>query len=149
MSDCIKIGDAGIRQIIEGDSKARVTELTLTNLVRISDVTLLRMNQHLSNLSYVSFCFCEFLTDAGVELVCSLTRLFGINLSGCNITDTGIASLGENSILKYVSLSECVLLTDLGIEKFCSNAKHLSHLDLSFCRGINNSAVKNVAFFCG
>ncbi|KAI6656364.1 F-box/LRR-repeat protein 13-like [Oopsacas minuta] len=149
VADCIKIGDAGIRQVVEGDSKTRIMELTLTNLVRISDVTLLRMNQHLVNLSYVSFCYCEFLTDAGVELVCSLSKLSGINLSGCNITDSGIASLGEYSILKYVSLSECVNLTDLGIEKFCSNAKHLSYLDLSYCRGINNTAVKNVAFFCG
>ena len=149
MADCIKIGDAGVRQIAEGDSKSSITELTLTNLVRISDVTLLRMNQHLSNLTYVSFRYCEFLTDAGVELICSLSKLSGIDLSGCNITDAGISSLGDGSILKYVALSECVNLTDLGIEKFCSNAKHLSHLDVSYSRGITDSAIKNVAFFCG
>ena len=41
----IRIQDTGVRQIVEGPSGAKLKELNLTNCVRVSDVTLLRIAQ--------------------------------------------------------------------------------------------------------
>ena len=43
----IRIQDTGVRQIVEGPSGAKIKELNLTNCVRVSDVTLLRIAQRL------------------------------------------------------------------------------------------------------
>ena len=40
-----RIQDAGVRQVVEGPSGARLREINLTNCVRVSDVTLLRIAQ--------------------------------------------------------------------------------------------------------
>ena len=40
-----RIQDTGVRQIVEGPSGSKVKELNLTNCVRVSDVTLLRIAQ--------------------------------------------------------------------------------------------------------
>ena len=40
-----RIQDTGVRQIVEGPSGAKIKELNLTNCVRVSDVTLLRIAQ--------------------------------------------------------------------------------------------------------
>ena len=41
----IRIQDTGVRQVVEGPSGAKIKELNLTNCVRVSDVTLLRIAQ--------------------------------------------------------------------------------------------------------
>ena len=43
----IRIQDTGVRQVVEGPSGAKIKELNLTNCVRVSDVTLLRIAQRL------------------------------------------------------------------------------------------------------
>ena len=45
---------------------------------------------------YASLCYCEHVTDAGVELLGTLPSLTSLDLSGCNIQDQGIAALGNN-----------------------------------------------------
>ena len=40
-----RMQDAGVRQIVEGPSGSKLRELNLTNCVRVSDVTLLRIAQ--------------------------------------------------------------------------------------------------------
>ena len=68
------------------------------------------------NLTYCSICYCEHVTDAGVELLSTLPSLVSLDVSGCNIQDQGIASFGNGSRLKDVTLSECRIMTDLGLQ---------------------------------
>ena len=39
------------------------------------------------NLVYVSFCYCEHITDAGVELMGHMPSLISLDLTGCCLTD--------------------------------------------------------------
>ena len=41
----LRVSDAGVRHIIESTAGSHLRELNLTNCVKISDVTLLRMSQ--------------------------------------------------------------------------------------------------------
>lgn len=40
-----RVSDSGVRHIIDGSSKAQLRELNFTNLIKLSDVTLLRISQ--------------------------------------------------------------------------------------------------------
>ena len=68
------------------------------------------------NLVYASFCYCEHVTDAGVELLGTLPSLMSLDLSGCNIQDQGVAALGNNPRFRDITLAECPNITDLGLQ---------------------------------
>jgi hypothetical protein len=68
------------------------------------------------SLVYASFCYCEHVTDAGVELLGTLPSLISLDLSGCNIQDQGVAALGNNPQFRDIILSECSSITDLGLQ---------------------------------
>ena len=65
---------------------------------------------------YASLCYCEHVTDAGVELLGTLPSLTSLDLSGCNIQDQGIAALGNNPRFRDLTLAECSNITDLGLQ---------------------------------
>ena len=65
---------------------------------------------------YASLCYCEHVTDAGVELLGTLPSLISLDLSGCNIQDQGVAALGNNPHFRDITLSECSNITDLGLQ---------------------------------
>ena len=65
---------------------------------------------------YASFCYCEHVTDAGVELLGTLPSLMSLDLSGCNIQDQGVAALGNNPRFRDITLAECPNITDLGLQ---------------------------------
>ncbi|XP_006822465.2 F-box and leucine-rich repeat protein 13-like [Saccoglossus kowalevskii] len=148
IADCVRISDSGVRQMVEGPSGPKIRELNLTNCVRVSDVSILRIMQKCHNLSYASFCFCEHITDAGVELLGSMPSLMSVDISGCNVTDSGLASLGNNPRLLDVTIAECYQITDLGIQKFAQQCRDLERLDVSHCSSLTDSAIKNLAFCC-
>ena len=45
IADCVRISDAGVRHLVEGNVGGKIRELNLTNCVRVSDVSLLRISQ--------------------------------------------------------------------------------------------------------
>ncbi|XP_063686293.1 F-box and leucine-rich repeat protein 13-like isoform X1 [Bolinopsis microptera] len=120
LGDCIRISDHGVRNIVDGPSGPHIRELNLTNCLRVGDTTLFRIAQRCQNLAYVSFCYSEFVTDAGVELLGNMQALRSLDLSGCAVGDAGLASLGNNPNFRNISLSECNQITDVGIQKMCS-----------------------------
>ena len=105
-----RVSDAGIRYVLENTPGAHLREVNFTNCIRISDVTLLRMSQRWGDLDaipppakplslslfpslscralgYVCFCYCEHISDTGVELLGHIPSLTSLDLTGCNITD--------------------------------------------------------------
>ncbi|XP_078000896.1 F-box and leucine-rich repeat protein 13-like isoform X1 [Glandiceps talaboti] len=148
IADCVRISDTGVRQMVEGPSGPRIREMNLTNCVRVSDVSILRIMQKCHSLTYASFCFCEHITDAGVELLGSMPSLVSVDISGCNVSDSGLASLGGNARLLDVTIAECYQITDLGIQKFAQQCRDLERLDVSHCSALTDSAIKNLAFCC-
>jgi F-box/leucine-rich repeat protein 13 len=61
-------------------------------------------------------CYCEHVTDAGLELLATLPNLVSLDISGCNVQDHGVSSLGNSSRLRDITLSECRNITDLGLQ---------------------------------
>lgn len=68
------------------------------------------------SLSYVCFCYCEHISDTGVELLGHIPTLTSIDLSGCDIHDHGVAGLRKNANIRDLSLAEIEDLTDDGLQ---------------------------------
>ncbi|XP_065829273.1 F-box and leucine-rich repeat protein 13-like [Oscarella lobularis] len=149
VADCLRLTDSGVRHVIEGSSGPKLREVNLTNCLRVSDVTLLRLAQRCHRLTYASFCFCEHITDAGVELLGSLTSLISLDLTGCHIGDQAIATIGQASAdFKDLNIAECTQITDIGLQKLCTNCPNLESLDVSNCYNLTDGAVQTLAFCC-
>ena len=135
-----RVSDAGVRFVIESAPGAQLREINLTNCSKLSDVTILRMSQRYvwlvvhnhsvsihfdlvchflvscKSLSYVSFCYCEHISDTGVELLGHIPTLTCVDLSGCELHDYGVAGLRKNPNIRDISLAEITDLTDDGLQ---------------------------------
>ena len=68
------------------------------------------------SLSYLCLCYCEHISDTGVELLGHIPTLTSIDLSGCDIHDHGVAGLRKNTNIRDLSLAEVEDLTDDGLQ---------------------------------
>jgi len=148
IANCVRISDAGVRHLVEGNVGGKVRELNLTNCVRVSDVSLLRISQKCHNLTHLCICYCDHVTDTGVELLSNLRNIFHIDLTGANINDQGLVSLGNNGRVRSLVISECGGISDIGLQKFCHKVLELENLDVSHCMSITDASIKTLAFCC-
>ncbi|XP_052285316.1 dynein regulatory complex subunit 6-like isoform X3 [Dreissena polymorpha] len=146
-ADCVRISDKGVRQLVDGPCGPRLRELNLTNCIRVGDMAMVNIHKRCHNLTYLSVCFCEHISEAGIELLGQTHSLTSVDISGCNCGDQGLSALGNNS-RRDVTLSECASITDLGLQKFAQQCKNIERLDLSHCMQITDGAIKNLAFCC-
>ncbi|KAG9448885.1 hypothetical protein H6P81_008850 [Aristolochia fimbriata] len=105
------------------------------------------------NLEVLDFGGCENVTDQGLESFSSLTRLTTLNLSGTNITDTGLRALGcGNSPIGSLSLRSCYRVTDMGLAFLLQEggifANSLWALDLGFMQEISDNAILTIIKVC-
>ncbi|KAG7455839.1 hypothetical protein MATL_G00245230 [Megalops atlanticus] len=148
VADCVRVSDVGVRWLVDGPSGARIQELDLTNCVRISDSSLMRIVQKCTSLKHLKLCYCDHLTDAGVEWLGGASSLISLDLSGTSIQDQSLTALGNNPGLKKLNLSECLWITDIGIEKFCRQVRGLEHMAVSHCLSLSDQSVKALSFYC-
>ena len=102
--------------------KRFITSYKLGCLKRLID-TYFTLISRCHNLVYASFCYCEHVTDAGVELLGTLPSLMSLDLSGCNLQDQGVAALGNNPRFRDITLAECPNITDLGLQVRTENLR--------------------------
>ena len=100
------------------------------------------------SLTYLCFCYCEHISDTGVELLGHIPSLTSLDLSGCNLSDQGVAGLRNNPQFKHLTLAELLDITDDGLQKMCSTLSKLETLDLCDCQHITDSGVQAVAYNC-
>eukprot|EP00731_Ephydatia_muelleri_P003564 Em0001g3564a len=145
LSDCSRVSDTGIRYLLEG---SQLKELNLTNCIKISDVTLLRMTQCNQKLTYINLCYCEHISDAGVDLLAHLPSLVSLDITGCNVSDMGVASLKNNPHFLHLVVAEVTEVTDNGLQKMLSTLDQLESLDISDCEAVTDTGLQSVAYHC-
>ncbi len=67
-------------------------------------------------LTCLSLCYCDHITDSGVELLGHVYSLTSLDLSGCSIQDEGIQALRSNPNLRFIMLAELMEITDDGLQ---------------------------------
>ncbi|XP_027782093.1 F-box and leucine-rich repeat protein 13 [Marmota flaviventris] len=148
LANCVRIGDVGLRQFLDGPSSIRIRELNLSNCMQLGDASIVKLSERCRNLNYLSLRNCEQLTDQGIEYIVNIFSLVSLDLSGTVISNEGLIMLSRHKKLKELSLSECYKITDLGIQAFCKNSVLLEHLDVSYCLQLSDDIIKTIAIYC-
>ncbi|XP_072821270.1 F-box and leucine-rich repeat protein 13 isoform X3 [Vicugna pacos] len=148
LANCVRIGDMGLKQFLDGPASKKIRELNLSNCIYLSDASIAKLSECCSNLNYLSLRNCEHLTDLGVEHIVNIFSLVSVDLSGTDITNEGLMILSRHRKLKELSLSECDKITDVGIQLFCKGSPILEHLDVSYCPQLSDDIIKALAIYC-
>ncbi|XP_059252962.1 F-box and leucine-rich repeat protein 13 isoform X1 [Mustela nigripes] len=148
LANCIRIGDMGLKQFLDGPVSIRIRELNLSNCIHLSDVSIVKLSERCPNLNYLSLRNCEYLTDLGIEYMVNIFSLLSVDLSGTHISNEGLMILSRHKKLKELSLSECYKITDVGITAFCKGSLILEHLDVSYCPQLTDEIIKALAIYC-
>ncbi|CAK6434607.1 unnamed protein product [Pipistrellus nathusii] len=148
LANCIRIGDVGLKQFLDGPSGTKIRELNLSNCIQLGDATIQKLSERCQNLNYLSLRNCENLTDNGFEFIINIYSLISLDLSGTNISNEGLLKLSRHKKLKELSLAECYQFTDHGIQAFCRTSKNLEHLDVSYCTQLSNEFIVTLSIYC-
>ncbi|XP_052029052.1 dynein regulatory complex subunit 6 [Apodemus sylvaticus] len=148
LTNCVRIGDIGLKHFFDGPASMKLRELNLTNCSLLGDVSVIRLSERCPNLHYLNLRNCEHLTDLAIEYIAGMLSLISIDLSGTLISNEGMTILSRHRKLREISLSECVNITDFGIRAYCKTSLVLEHLDVSYCTQLTDDIIKTIAIFC-
>nr|XP_019600096.1 PREDICTED: F-box/LRR-repeat protein 13 [Rhinolophus sinicus] len=147
LANCVRIGDTGLKQFLDGPVSTRIRELNLSNCI-LGDASIVKLSECCPNLNYLNLRNCENLTDLGIGYIVNIFSLVSVDLSGTDISNEGLTILSRHKKLKELSLSECYKITDIGIQTFCKGSLILEHLDVSYCPQLSDEVVQAVAIYC-
>uniref|UniRef100_A0A2K6C5C0 F-box and leucine rich repeat protein 13 n=1 Tax=Macaca nemestrina TaxID=9545 RepID=A0A2K6C5C0_MACNE len=133
LANCVRIGDMGLRQFLDGPASIRIRELNLSNCVRLSDVSVMKLSERCPNLNYLSLRNCDHLTAQGIGYIVNIFSLVSIDLSGTDISNEGLNVLSKHKKLKELSVSECYGITDVGIQVRSLRSSVREVLTLALC----------------
>uniref|UniRef100_A0A8C6DVG1 F-box and leucine rich repeat protein 13 n=1 Tax=Moschus moschiferus TaxID=68415 RepID=A0A8C6DVG1_MOSMO len=116
LANCVRIGDMGLKQLLDGPASTKIRELNLSNCIHLGDASIAKLPERCYNLNYLNLRNCEHLTDQGVEFIANIFSLVSVDLSGTDISNEGLMTLSRHRKLKELSVSECDRITDFGIQ---------------------------------
>lgn len=104
------------------------------------------------SLEVLDLCGCKSVADSCLSSISCLQRLTTLNLTGADITDSGLSVIGQgNTPISYLCLRGCKRITDKGISfLLCGGgaiAQTLSALDLGYMPGISDNGILTIATF--
>jgi hypothetical protein len=130
--------DAGVQRMIGYSPRFGVLESLRFDGVQGTDALLGELCE-LRQVTQLIF-YRSDLTDAGMAYVGDLRGLLYLSLSSTAITDTGLSRLKGSSALTGLDLEKCRNLTDAGLEPLTRLSK-LTYLDLRGCPNITDAGV--------
>ncbi|XP_047276001.1 F-box and leucine-rich repeat protein 13 isoform X13 [Homo sapiens] len=155
LANCVRIGDMGLKQFLDGPASMRIRELNLSNCVRLSDASVMKLSERCPNLNYLSLRNCEHLTAQGIGYIVNIFSLVSIDLSGTDISNEGLNVLSRHKKLKELSVSECYRITDDGIqitdsamEMLSAKCHYLHILDISGCVLLTDQILEDLQIGC-
>lgn len=151
------ITDVGVEALLDtlGES---LTSLNLSKCTQLTDASLVSIRENCHKLTHLDVSGLEKPTTAGLvglflsgsesgteKVQKSVGLLETVSVRGtANTTDEAIVhlSLLAASSLRSLDMSSCHLLTNKALVAIAVNCKSIQSLDLSFCRDIEDEAVK-------
>lgn len=112
----------------------------------ITDPSLSMLTDRLCNLKTFSLRDCAFLTDYGLSSLSNLTLLQEIDLCMCwKLTDTTLSALGSLKHLSRLDLSHCEQFTAAGLAALGQGATSLQTLSIPACWQISDDHLEAIA----
>jgi len=118
----------------------------MIKIKQINDDDLCQLTQELKGCNTVtSLDLAENrkVTDDGLECLKTLPQLVYLNLSSCDITNTGLPYILELQQLKVLNLSYCHRLTDFGLRTL-KGLPRLNYLDLQGVLKITKAGMSKI-----
>ncbi|KAF5732467.1 F-box protein [Tripterygium wilfordii] len=105
------------------------------------------------SLEMLDVCGCKSIADSCLSSISRLHKLKILNLTGADITDSGLSVLGQGSTpITHLCLRSCKRVTDKGISHLVHSGGvirlTLSTLDLGHMPGISDKAILTIAKAC-
>uniref|UniRef100_A0A8D1EI01 F-box/LRR-repeat protein 15-like leucin rich repeat domain-containing protein n=1 Tax=Sus scrofa TaxID=9823 RepID=A0A8D1EI01_PIG len=155
LANCVRIGDMGLIQFLDGPVSTKIRELNLSNCIHLGDASMAKLSERCSNLNYLNLRNCEHLTDLAIEYIVNIFSLVSVDLSGTDISNEGLMILSRHRKLKELSLSECDRITDIGIqisdsamEILSAKCHYLHILDISGCILLTDKMLEDIQMGC-
>ncbi|XP_024413841.3 F-box and leucine-rich repeat protein 13 isoform X2 [Desmodus rotundus] len=148
LTNCVRIGDTGLKYFLDGPASTRIRELNLSNCIQLGDASIVKLPECCPHLNYLSLRNCKHVTDGGIESIINIFSLISVDLSGTSISNEGLMILSRHKKLKELSLSECDKITNIGIQAFCKGSLILEHLDVSYCPQLSDEFITALAIYC-
>jgi hypothetical protein len=131
----------------------RLSSLSLTACLRISDEGLIALAQHCKFMHSLTLNGCVAITDEGV---CAIAKglsqtLSLLHLDGCAaISDKSIVAVSQHTGFRLLSLSlgGCCLITDESLLSFAEHNTSITFLDLSHCDDVSDIGVEAINEHC-
>lgn len=129
-----------------------ITHLNLSESSRLTDYSLIKICNCLSELKTLKLRRCRAISDAGVKEIVKLKQLTYLDISECeNITDAGIVegvAKETNEILQEMYVS-ALKISEAAVIKLVRSFPNLRVLDLSYCfNGVTELAMQCIFKYC-
>lgn len=102
-----------------------------------------------TRLEVLDLCGCRSVADTGLSCLTFFNKLATLNLSGADVTDSGLGVLGGgHSPIARLCLRGCRRITDKGISLLLGGgtiSKTLASLDVGYMPGISDEAIYTIA----
>lgn len=137
---CEGVKDGGLAPLLSCCPKLNVLDLTCCR--DITDATLQAIAAHCRDLRSLKMEGCKNVSDSGLALVAgACVKLEDLDLTDCNVTDTGLSSIGSCKDLRSLKLGFCSAVTNVGIAHIGLGCTNLKDVDLYRCDGIGDAGV--------
>ncbi|KAL4228968.1 hypothetical protein ACF0H5_012008 [Mactra antiquata] len=130
--------------------------LNLAESIQITDKILILMSEQMNeSLTSLDLSWCEEITDAGINVICSnCNNLKTLQLGKCQVSDMGLKLLSETcqdlteiTVQNGFAMEE-EIISDEGIIAIATNLIHLTIVDISWNLQITNVSVSIVMKNC-
>ncbi|KAH6782888.1 EIN3-binding F box protein 1 [Perilla frutescens var. hirtella] len=137
------ITDSGLLPLVQRP-EAGLVKVNLSGCVNLTDNVVAEITRlHGQTLEVLNLESCSSITDVSLISIatnCSLLR--ELDVSGCRISDSGIAvvAMAEQLSLQVFSLAGCLLVSDESLSFLKMLGRTLVGLNIQLCRGISYAA---------
>lgn len=126
-----------------------LVEVRLLSCSLITSETVKKLASSMS-LEVLDLCGCKSIADSCLSSISRLRKLTTLNLSGADITNSGLSIIGQGSPpITNLCLRGCKRITDKGISLLlCGGGaigQTLTALDLGYMPGISDNAILTIA----
>ncbi|XP_057799936.1 EIN3-binding F-box protein 1-like [Salvia miltiorrhiza] len=138
------VTDAGLLPLVQRP-EAGLSKVNLSGCVNLTDNVVAEIaNLHGETLEILNLERCSSITDVSLMSIatnCSVLR--ELDVSGCRVTDSGVALLAraEQLSLRVLSLAGCSLVSDTSFPSLKTLGRTLVGLNIQLCHGISSAAV--------
>lgn len=150
MSNCVRLGDCGLQQIVSCCRRLRC--LYVRRCALITDGGLQSVATRCHSLTDISVSECRRVTDAGIVLLAVhlAQSLAHLSVAHCPLVgDRAFARLAERCCrLRYVNARGCDRVSDAGVMSLATSQR-LRALDVSDCVGVGDTSLQALAHRCG